>query len=362
MLLHIIFLILKIIGCILLVILGLLVLLILFALFLPLRYIAECNCDGGLSSLDVYSRLYILFHLFGADIRYKEEKLTWNFHIAWKHFSSEQSEEEGKSDTKEEKGPEEETSIKQEKNSEKETNIKQGNIPEEETSIKQEKNSEKETNIKQGNIPEKEIIIKQEKNPEKEMVLEQEEAKTEILSSDKKAEDRKSGNTRKSENSRSTEKQKDEDTLDDKMEAFFEKIKCTFRKTCAKIELIVNKKNKVLDFLTDEIHRTAFTKTIKELKKMMHRLKPKRLEADVCFGFEDPSVTGNILALYCMFYPSLGKCVNVTPDFQSKIFKGSLFIKGHIRAGIFAVSGLNLICNKNIRTTFHHIRNFKLDE
>ena len=338
MLLHIIFLILKIIGCILLVILGLLVLLILFALFLPLRYIAECNCDGGLSSLDVYARLYILFHLFGADIRYKEEKLTWNFHIAWKHFSSEQSEEEGKSDTKEEKGPEEETSIKQEKN------------------------SEKETNIKQGNIPEKEIIIKQEKNPEKEMVLEQEEAKTEILSSDKKAEDRKSGNTRKSENSRSTEKQKDEDTLDDKMEAFFEKIKCTFRKTCAKIELIVNKKNKVLDFLTDEIHRTAFTKTIKELKKMMHRLKPKRLEADVCFGFEDPSVTGNILALYCMFYPSLGKCVNVTPDFQSKIFKGSLFIKGHIRAGIFAVSGLNLICNKNIRTTFHYIRNFKLDE
>ncbi len=338
MLLHIIFLILKIIGCILLVILGLLVLLILFALFLPLRYIAECSCDGGLSSLDVYARLYILFHLFGADIRYKEEKLTWNFHIAWKHFSSEQSEEEGKSDTKEEKGPEEETSIKQEKN------------------------SEKETNIKQGNIPEKEIIIKQEKNPEKEMVLEQEEAKTEILSSDKKAEDRKSGNTRKSENSRSTEKQKDEDTLDDKVEAFFEKIKCTFRKTCAKIELIVNKKNKVLDFLTDEIHRTAFTKTIKELKKMMHRLKPKRLEADVCFGFEDPSVTGNILALYCMFYPSLGKCVNVTPDFQSKIFKGSLFIKGHIRAGIFAVSGLNLICNKNIRTTFHHIRNFKLDE
>ncbi|MCI7180905.1 MAG: DUF2953 domain-containing protein [Lachnospiraceae bacterium] len=328
----------KIIGCILLVILGLLVLLILFALFLPLRYIAECSCDGGLSSLDVYARLYILFHLFGADIRYKEEKLTWNFHIAWKHFSSEQSEEEGKSDTKEEKGPEEETSIKQEKN------------------------SEKETNIKQGNIPEKEIIIKQEKNPEKEMVLEQEEAKTEILSSDKKAEDRKSGNTRKSENSRSTEKQKDEDTLDDKVEAFFEKIKCTFRKTCAKIELIVNKKNKVLDFLTDEIHRTAFTKTIKELKKMMHRLKPKRLEADVCFGFEDPSVTGNILALYCMFYPSLGKCVNVTPDFQSKIFKGSLFIKGHIRAGIFAVSGLNLICNKNIRTTFHHIRNFKLDE
>ncbi|MDY4203222.1 MAG: DUF2953 domain-containing protein [Schaedlerella sp.] len=319
-------------------ILGLLVLLILFALFLPLRYIAECSCDGGLSSLDVYARLYILFHLFGADIRYKEEKLTWNFHIAWKHFSSEQSEEEGKSDTKEEKGPEEETSIKQEKN------------------------SEKETNIKQGNIPEKEIIIKQEKNPEKEMVLEQEEAKTEILSSDKKAEDRKSGNTRKSENSRSTEKQKDEDTLDDKVEAFFEKIKCTFRKTCAKIELIVNKKNKVLDFLTDEIHRTAFTKTIKELKKMMHRLKPKRLEADVCFGFEDPSVTGNILALYCMFYPSLGKCVNVTPDFQSKIFKGSLFIKGHIRAGIFAVSGLNLICNKNIRTTFHHIRNFKLDE
>ncbi len=338
MLLHIIFLILKIIGCILLVILGLLVLLILFALFLPLRYIAECSCDGDLSSLDVYARLYILFHLFGADIRYKEEKLTWNFHIAWKHFSSEQSEEEGKSDTKEEKGPEEETSIKQEKN------------------------SEKETNIKQGNIPEKEISIKQEKNPEKEMVLEQEEVKTEILPSDKKAEDRKSGNTRKSENSRNTEKQKDEDTLDDKMEAFFEKIKCTFRKTCAKIELIVNKKNKVLDFLTDEIHRTAFTKTIKELKKMMHRLKPKRLEADVCFGFEDPSVTGNILALYCMFYSSLGECVNVTPDFQSKIFKGSLFIKGHIRAGIFAVSGLNLICNKNIRTTFHHIRNFKLNE
>lgn len=314
MLLHIIFLILKIIGSIFLVVLGLLVLLVLFAFFTPLRYIAEGSCEGDLSSLDVHARFYILFHLAGADIRYKEEKFSWNFRIAWRHFSSEQPEETANSDTKQKKNPEKVT------------------------------------------------IIKQENSPEKETIIKQEAEKYKRLSSDKKDEDGRPGYSRKSEHSGNTEIPKDEDTLDDKVEAFLEKIKCTFQNTCAKIELLVKKKDKVLDFLTDEIHRNAFADALAELKKVIRRLKPKRLKADICFGFEDPSVTGNILALYCLAYPFSGEHVNVTPDFQRKILKGNFFIKGHVRAGIFAALGLNLIRSKNVRRTFHHIRNFKLSE
>lgn len=336
MLLHIIFLILKIIGCILLVVLGLLVLLILFALFTPLRYIAEGSCGGDVSSLDVHAHLNILFHLIGADIRYEKEKLSWDFHIAWKHFGNTQTVET------------EEIKIETDRTDETESRSENADGSEKRTSIEYKKS-------KPENDSKKKNTIKPERIPKEETVIKPENTKYE-RPSDTKAE------SEKSENFHNQDNHKNETAMEDKVENFFEKIKCTFQKTCAKIKLLMKKKDKLLDFLTDEIHKNAFTRTLAEFKKMMRRLKPKRLEMDICFGFEDPSVTGNILALYCMVYPSLGEYVNVTPDFQKKILKGNLFIKGHIRAGIFAAFGLNLIRNKNVRKTFQHIRKFKLSE
>lgn len=63
----------------------------------------------------------------------------------------------------------------------------------------------------------------------------------------------------------------------DKIREFFQKIKYTFTKICDNIKMLIEKKEKVLEFLNHEIHRNAFTKTKNEVIRLFRFLKPKKL-------------------------------------------------------------------------------------
>ena len=145
-----------------------------------------------------------------------------------------------------------------------------------------------------------------------------------------------------------------------KIQQFFEKLKYTFAKICDTMKSLVEKKEKLTDFITDEAHRSTFFALIKELKRLLRFLKPKHLEADIEFGFDDPYLTGQILAALSMIYPFIGTHVEIQPDFEQKVLKGNLLISGKIRVFYIIIMLWNLIWNKNVRITIKHIRNFKL--
>ena len=299
--LHFFLLILKIIGWMLLAILGILVLLVCVVLFVPVRYELEGKCNGTIETLDVKFRFSFLLHFLAGTVCYSEEKLTWNLRIAWKHFGNEDTEL-------------------------RETPIKRS--IESESSVNETKN-------KEINIPEK--TIKNEGTVSKDVSNKGTRKVTD------KAPDQ-TGEVKK--------------TVP-KKESILDKIEYKYKKIRDKLREIIRKKEKVLGFLTNEIHQAAFLKVVSELKRLLLRLRPQKIVGEIEFGFDDPAWTGQALAGISILYPYFADCFQVIPDFEEKKLRGQIEIKGKITAKNFVALGLHVILDKNVRMTLRHIKTFK---
>lgn len=86
--LHILFLILKIIGIILLVILGITLTLIGVVLFVPIRYQMKTETTNGMKGLRTEAKAHWLLHLISAHITYQGEELDWQVRVGWKKFKA----------------------------------------------------------------------------------------------------------------------------------------------------------------------------------------------------------------------------------------------------------------------------------
>lgn len=293
-------------------ILGLIVLLVCVLLFTPLRYRVQANCKGTLSTLDANAFFTLFFHLVSGQVRYQNEQLHWSVRIAWKRLES------GAAEAAE---------------------IVEMPVDKEEP--------QPEAKADAGDLPSKPSTAV----PQKRTDPTPAETRKSVPIPDKKEE----------KSNRSQESPKKSVGFREKIEHIFEKIKYTFCQFCAKIKELLRKKEILTDFIKNEAHQAALLKGLKELKRLILRLKPKKISADIYFGFEDPSYTGYVLAGISMIYPMVGEQVNVCPDFERKVLEGSLFVKGHVRARIFAVFAWNMIINKNVRTLIRDIKNFSFD-
>ena len=106
--------------------------------------------------------------------------------------------------------------------------------------------------------------------------------------------------------------------------------KCTFQKMYDKIKANLKKKNELLDFLRDTKHRQALGVIKKEILRLWRVIKPKGMAGRVHFGFEDPYITGNVLAILSMLYPWYGDSLVIQPDFENPVLDGDLKISGRI--------------------------------
>lgn len=285
----------------LLAILGILVLLVCVVLFVPVRYELEGKCNGTIETLDVKFRFSFLLHFLAGTVCYSEEKSTWNLRIAWKHFGNEDTEL-------------------------RETPIKRS--IESESSVNETKN-------KEINIPEK--TIKNEGTVSKDVSNKGTRKVTD------KAPDQ-TGEVKK--------------TVP-KKESILDKIEYKYKKIRDKLREIIRKKEKVLGFLTNEIHQAAFLKVVSELKRLLLRLRPQKIVGEIEFGFDDPAWTGQALAGISILYPYFADCFQVIPDFEEKKLRGQIEIKGKITAKNFVALGLHVILDKNVRMTLRHIKTFK---
>lgn len=299
--LHFFLLILKIIGWMLLAILGILVLLVCVVLFVPVRYELDGKCNGTIETLDVKFRFSFLLHFLAGTVCYSEGKSTWNLRIAWKYFGNEDIEL-------------------------RETPIKRS--IESESSVNETKN-------KEINIPEK--TIKNEGTVSKDVSNKGTRKVTD------KAPDQ-TGEVKK--------------TVP-KKESILDKIEYKYKKIRDKLREIIRKKEKVLGFLTNEIHQAAFLKVVSELKRLLLRLRPQKIVGEIEFGFDDPAWTGQALAGISILYPYFADCFQVIPDFEEKKLRGQIEIKGKITAKNFVALGLHVILDKNVRMTLRHIKTFK---
>ena len=146
----------------------------------------------------------------------------------------------------------------------------------------------------------------------------------------------------------------------EKISAYRDKIKYTFQKICANIKSLTKKKEKLQRFLTNEIHKKAFSRTIKELKRLLRYLRPKKLEGNIEFGFQDPAHTGYLLAGISIIYPLIGEYVDIRADFEHEVLNGSLLAEGKLRLLYVLIPAWNLFFDRNVKVTYRHLRRFKL--
>ena len=323
--LHIILLILKIIGILLLVLIGLVLLVAAVVLFAPFQYQGMGSCKGTLDTLKAEVKVSWIFHLVSGTASLDHGTVRWKFRAAWLKWSDETDTGIGKkagSHTVE-------TSEMTEEEFEKEVDrLLEEKYPEE---------PKKTAPASPEKLLEDENVVKG--LPETRALAEQTKDKTE------------------------KEEQKAQGILEriwERIKNICQKIKYTFIKMYARIKVFIRRKNIVMDFLADEVHKSAFARAKKELLGTLKRMKPKRFKARLRFGFEDPSMTGKVLAILCMAYPFIHEYAQITPEFEQSILEGDVFIKGHIRVMYFIAAGVSIILDKNIRKTYKDFRKMKM--
>ena len=75
-------------------------------------------------------------------------------------------------------------------------------------------------------------------------------------------------------------------------QSLLQKIKYTYQTMCDKIKVLLEKKEKLTEFLAEPIHKAAWGRLKKELFRILRLLRPRKFTGAVRFGLEDPYDTG----------------------------------------------------------------------
>lgn len=317
--LHIIFLILKIIGIVLLSVVGLLLLAIVCVMFVPVRYRIRVSREEGEDKppVKVYVKVTWLLHLLNILVRYPHQ-LTVRVRILFFTIF---------------RIPEKQRKREKRKNKdisrEKESAIpeKRENIANTENTDNIENTGNAENTQKTGTLPEYK----------------------ESREDDGRSDLQESENT--------SRKGKIHDFIDkirqiiDKIKEFFKNIRYTIRKFCDKIKAVSDNIQYYREVLESDPFRQSLQLCKGELGWVFKKLKPDTFEADFIVGMEDPATTGEILAICGMLYPLIGQHVRIVGDFEcDKLhIEGQLYMRGKIRAFTFLRMVLRIYFNKDIK-------------
>lgn len=147
--------------------------------------------------------------------------------------------------------------------------------------------------------------------------------------------------------------------IKEKVINFFQNIKNKIRVGIQKLLNIKNKARLILDFIRDDINKEGFHSTYESLKKLLKHILPKKVRSRLIFGTGDPSSTGLALGLFGILYSIYGDKLQLTPDFEKKIFEGSHYVKGRIRIWSILIIVIKLLLDKRfnkLKTNFQLLK------
>ena len=127
------------------------------------------------------------------------------------------------------------------------------------------------------------------------------------------------------------------------------KSRLTFRQFCDKIK-------KWYRFLQmDDTKQALIFLKGKGFLVLRHML-PVKIQGNLHFGFEDPSITGQVLAVAGMVYPLYGKTFRILPDFEQQILEGEVNLKGRVFGGYLLLQAWQIYRCKEIRRTYQRFQ------
>ena len=111
-------------------------------------------------------------------------------------------------------------------------------------------------------------------------------------------------------------------------------------------EKILEKVKDIHYIITNDENKLVFMKMLEKVKKIIVHLLPRKISGYFKFGFEDPSVTGQVLEILAVFYPLYKDDFKIIPMFYDEIIEVDISFKGRLRIFYAAYIGLLLWLNK----------------
>ncbi|MCI8455179.1 MAG: DUF2953 domain-containing protein [Lachnospiraceae bacterium] len=145
----------------------------------------------------------------------------------------------------------------------------------------------------------------------------------------------------------------------------YEKILSLFKRICgwiswarAKAEQGQRALERVWAFWDDTENKKTAALLVSQTKKLLFHVLPRRLKGRLRFGFGDPYRTGQVLTAVSPFYALYAKSFTLEPVFDKKILDGEIHVRGRIRAGTLAWIGLRILMNRNFRRLLRKWKEF----
>ncbi len=359
--------ILKIIGIILLVILGLLILIICLVFFNAIKYELKGKSDGTMDSLAGEAKFSWLFHLIQGEVLVKNDVFRWKIRIAW--FEVIGPPESGKTVEEEVVQEAEKVGKEAEEFVEEEAEEIGEEMAEEPDKIKEELH---ETEEKAEEIAEETYRdIANSVNEAEDLKISKEPHREESPESGEQSEAFEYQETGESETEAGPDGT-DQGHTEKKpgifqiiwgfikaginaIREFFIGLRVSILSMLENVRQQEEAVSAILDFLRAEPHVNAFRKIRDELVSLLKKLRPKLDNLKLKFGFDDPCLTGDLLAGLSILYPYLGDNAMICPDFENQVFRAVIDIKGKVRIWYFVVLAVRLLLDKNVRKTFSDV-------
>lgn len=135
----------------------------------------------------------------------------------------------------------------------------------------------------------------------------------------------------------------------DRLSSIFAKLKYSFEGICDKLKTIKEKKEEIQAWISNENNRKTIRLLLRQLKKLIRHLLPKKGKGEVVFGFDDPYTTGQVLTAVSAVYPFCHKQLDIYPVFDRQVFTAEGHFKGRIRASTLLLIAGRMLLDKNFR-------------
>lgn len=134
-----------------------------------------------------------------------------------------------------------------------------------------------------------------------------------------------------------------------KVKTKIRKIRLTFKGFCDKIK-------QWCTFLELDTTRRAW-KFLKGRGKLLFKhMLPRKVQGWLRFGFDDPSLTGQVLAAAGIFYPFYRDRFTLIPVFDGVVLEGEIKVKGRIVGGYLLWQALKVYRNQDVKKTYQRFQ------
>jgi len=128
--------------------------------------------------------------------------------------------------------------------------------------------------------------------------------------------------------------------------------KYTLRELYDMIKLLPKNVKEVYAFLTNPTHKKAFRHIWKELGFLWKKLRPKKMDANLLYGSDEPYEVGQFMAIMSIPYAWFGDWLRVQVDYERSVLKGQLHMRGRVAILWLVIAVFRIYFNDSFAKTY----------